>query len=230
MCGRFVSKAKLPAVESEFAVTLVSGADDTISEARYNIAPTQMIAAVIDNDADRELTEFKWGLVPYWAKDDSMSARMINARSETLIEKPSFRQAFKKRRCIIPAGGFYEWAQTGGKGKQPYYFYLKDTDVFGFAGLWETWTDQGTGETLETCTIITTTANAVLKPVHDRMPVILPKSDYNLWLDQSVKDTDRLQKLLIPFPAERMDSHAVGKSVNTPTANSEELIAPLNSL
>lgn len=230
MCGRFVSRAKMPAVKKEFAVTLVSGTDANVSEARYNIAPTQMIAAVIDNERERELTEFKWGLVPHWAKDDSIGARMINARSETLIEKPSFREAFKKRRCIIPASGFYEWAHTGGKGKQPFYFYLKDANVFGFAGLWETWADRETGEALETCTIITTAANQVLKPVHDRMPVILQRNDYDLWLDQSVKDTDRLQNLLVPYPADRMDSHAVGKSVNSPLSNSEELIAPLNSI
>ena len=229
MCGRFVSKAKMPAIEKEFAVTAVV-AGESVSEARYNIAPTQVIAAVITNEGARELTEFKWGLVPHWAKESSIGARMINARSETLIEKPSFREAFKKRRCIIPASGFFEWSPTSGKGKQPFYFYLKETEVFGFAGLWETWADRKTGEAVETCTIITTAANAVLKPVHDRMPVILRKGDYDFWLDPSVKDTDRLQKLLVPYPAERMNSHAVGKSVNSPAANSEDLIVPLNSL
>ena len=229
MCGRFVSKATKPAIEKEFAAT-ISVVSENVSEARYNIAPAQMIAAVIENDSDRELTELKWGLVPHWAKENSIGARMINARSETLIEKPSFREAFKKRRCIIPASGFFEWSPTSGKGKQPFYFYLKDAGVFGFAGLWEEWVSRETGEALETCTIITTTANAVLKPVHDRMPVILQKSDYDLWLDPSVKDTDRLQGLLVPYPAERMSSHAVGRSVNSPAANSEDLIAPLNSL
>ena len=161
---------------------------------------------------------------------------MINARSETLSDKPSFREAFKKRRCILPASGFYEWQKkgegggNGGGGKQLYYFYLKDKDVFGFAGLWEEWLDNETGELLETCTIITTEANEVLEPVHERMPVILKPVDYDRWLDSAENNTERLQKLLVPYPAKEMSSHPVSTSVNYPDADSPDLIKPINSL
>jgi putative SOS response-associated peptidase YedK len=155
---------------------------------------------------------------------------LINARSETLAEKPSFREAFKSRRCLIPASGFYEWQKKGSGAKQPFYFYLNDRKVFGFAGLWEEWIDRQTGELLETCTIITIEANAVLKPVHDRMPVILNPNAYDEWLDAKVKDINRLQNLLKPYPAAEMSSDAVSLSVNIPETDSPELITPLNSL
>jgi putative SOS response-associated peptidase YedK len=190
-----------------------------------------MIDAVLDGQEGRILAPFKWGLVPAWAKE-ATARGMINARSETISEKPSFREAFKKRRCIIPASGFYEWQAARGKGtaKQPFYFYLNEREVFGFAGLWEEWLDKTTGELLETCTIITTQANEVLKPVHDRMPVILHREDYEEWLDKNVKDTARLEKVLAPYPADEMISHAVSRSVNVPDNDSAELIVPLNSL
>jgi putative SOS response-associated peptidase YedK len=164
MCGRFANKGKQRDIENEFKV----GRLNKVSfESRYNIAPAQMIDAVLESDAERVLTELKWGLIPSWAKDDSIGDKLINARAETLSEKPSFKNAFKSRRCIIPASGFYEWKKGAG-GKQPYYFYLKEKDVFGFAGLWEEWTDKESGEIIETCTIITTEANEVLEPVHNR--------------------------------------------------------------
>lgn len=155
---------------------------------------------------------------------------MINARAETITEKPSFKEAFKKRRCIIPASGFYEWQARGKAGKQPYYFYFTEKPVFGFAGLYEEWLDKQTGELLEICTIITTEANDVLKPVHHRMPVILKAEDYGMWLDEKVKDEERLEKLLVHYPADEMKSHPVSKSVNMPDSDSAELITPLNSL
>lgn len=170
MCGRFVSKAKREEIEKEFKVKI---GEDNLSAPRYNIAPTQMIAAVSGIENEREFSLFKWGLVPRWAKDESIGNKLINARAETLTEKPSFREAFRSRRCIIPASGFYEWMRAAKGAKQPFYFYLKEKEVFGFAGLWEEWLDKETGEAVETCTIITTEANDVLKPVHDRMPVIL---------------------------------------------------------
>ncbi len=172
----------------------------------------------------------KWGLVPSWSKEAPTSKGLINARAETITEKPSFREAFKSRRCIIPASGFYEWQKKGTGAKQPFYFYLKEKDVFGFAGLWEEWLNKLTGELLETCTIITTEANEVLKPVHDRMPVILKPENYDEWLDAKLKDTSRLQELLKPYPAKEMSSHAVSRSVNIPDSDSAELIVPLNSL
>ena len=226
MCGRYSNAAKKSQIKKEFKAAVSSSLTD---KPRYNIAPSQLIEAVISHNSETILTELKWGLVPQWAKDAEIGSRMINARAETLAEKSSFREAFRKRRCIIPATGFYEW-KKGRDGKQPYYFYLPEKEVFGFAGLWEAWLDKTTGEELETCTIITTAANDVLKPVHDRMPVILKADDYDEWLDEKLKDESRLEKLLIPYPAKEMTSHVVSKSVNIPDADSEELIKPLNSL
>jgi putative SOS response-associated peptidase YedK len=190
-----------------------------------------MIVVVLEQEGDRTLEQLKWGLVPSWSKDAEIGNRMINARAETITEKPSFREAFKSRRCVIPTSGFYEWQKaTGGNTKQPFYFYLKEKEVFGFAGLWETWIDKQTGEELETCTIITTEANEVLKPVHERMPVILNAESYDEWLDTKIKDMNKLQKLLKPYPAKEMDSHAVSKRINYPETDSPGLIKPLNSL
>jgi putative SOS response-associated peptidase YedK len=151
----------------------------------------------------------KWGLIPSWAKDASVGAKLINARSETVTEKPSFREAFKKRRCIIPADGFYKWQRTSGK-KQPYFFHMRDDHPFGFAGLWDRWKSQD-GEIIETCIILTTEANKVLSPVHDRMPVILHPEDYELWLDEDVR-----LELLRPFDVSEMDGYPVSTLVNSP--------------
>lgn len=225
MCGRYVNAAKREEVEKQFKATF----SESKSKPRYNIAPSQMIDAVLNQDGETILTELKWGLVPSWAKDAEIGQKMINARSETLAEKPSFKTAFKKRRCIIPATGFYEWKKGAG-GKQPYYFYLNDSPLFGFAGLYEEWTDKTTGELLETCAIITAEANDVLKPVHNRMPVILKSESYDLWLDEKVDELDSLQKLLVPYSAKKMNSHPVSRSVNIPDVDSEELIKPVNSL
>jgi len=221
MCGRFTNKAKKEEIEKEFKVTRL---DNVNFEPRYNIAPSRMIDAVLELEAERILTRLKWGLIPYWAKDDSFASKTINARAETLTEKASFRDAFRQRRCIIPASGFYEWAKKGDQAKQPFYFYLKEKNVFGFAGLWEEWLDKESGELVETCTIITTEANARLEPVHDRMPVILKSADYDLWLNEKITNTSKLQNLLVPYPAEEMDSHPVSKAVNSPDYNSPELI------
>jgi putative SOS response-associated peptidase YedK len=227
MCGRFTNRAKPELIKKEFKV---GAKNPNLFQPRYNIAPAQMVDVVFEPENERILSQLKWGLVPSWSKDASTSKGLINARAETIKEKPSFREAFKSRRCIIPASGFYEWKKKGTGAKQPYYFYLKDKEVFGFAGLREEWLDKQTGELLETCTIITTEANEILKPVHDRMPVILMAESYDEWLDTKVKDTDRLQKLLMPYPAKKMDSHAVSKSVNVPETDSDELIKPMNSL
>lgn len=228
MCGRFTNAAKKEQIRKEFKVSVNNSATDA---PRFNIAPSQMIDVVFEPETERIISQLKWGLVPSWAKDADIGNRMINARSETLREKPSFREAFKSRRCIIPTTGFYEWKKaTGGNAKQPFYFYLNDKEVFGFAGLWEEWMDNQTGQLLETCAIITTEANAVLQPIHDRMPVILKEQDYDEWLDAKVKNTNRLQEILVPYPAKEMSSHAVSTSVNIPETNSPELIVPINSL
>jgi putative SOS response-associated peptidase YedK len=238
MCGRFTSKAKPKDIEKEFKVGKLN---PKLFEPRYNIAPTKYIPvfnlngkevfttvptyipAVVEKDNERIVNELRWGLIPSWAKDELFGNNLINARAETLAEKPSFKNAFKSRRCIIPASGFYEW-QKKRSGKQPFYFYLKDKDVFGFAGLYEEWLDIESGELVETCTIITTEANEVLEPVHDRMPVILKTEDYDLWLNEKEKDTDRLQNLLVLYPSNEMASHIVSKAVNSPTCDSPELI------
>jgi putative SOS response-associated peptidase YedK len=227
MCGRFTVKVKPEEIEKEFAaVTEKSG---LLAKPRFNVAPSQLIAAVRQFEENRLVSGLKWGLVPSWAKEESIGNRMINARAESLTEKPSFRNAFRSRRCIIPASGFYEWKRLGEKeGKQPFYFYLTDKPVFGFAGLWETWKSE-TGDELESCTIITTEANAVLEPVHDRMPVIIKPADYEEWLDPKEMDTERLQQFLVPYPAEEMSSHAVSRQVNSPAFDSAELIEELNS-
>jgi putative SOS response-associated peptidase YedK len=227
MCGRFTNNANPRQINTEFKI---GTKNSNIFQPRFNIAPSQMIDVVFEPETERTLTQLKWGLVPSWSKDAPTSKGLINARAETITEKPSFREAFKKRRCIIPASGFYEWQKKGTGAKQPFYFYLKEKEVFGFAGLWEEWLDKQTGELLETCTIITTEANDVLKPVHDRMPVILQSDGYDEWLDTKVKDTSRLRELLKPYSAKEMDSHAVSRSVNIPEVDSTDLITPLNSL
>jgi putative SOS response-associated peptidase YedK len=224
MCGRFAQRSDPKRLAREFKVAEVP---DVV--ARYNIAPTQEILGVTESADGREMKFFKWGLIPSWAKDAAMGARLINARSETVEEKPAFREAFKKRRCIIPADGFYEWQRTEGR-KQPFFFQMKDERPFGFAGLWERWQGAG-GEAIESCTILTTEANEVLRPVHDRMPVILHPGDYELWLDEDVRKRELLRDLLGPYPAEEMVSQPVSTAVNSPRNQGETLIerAAVNS-
>lgn len=182
---------------------------------RYNIAPTQPVAVVRQTESARELSLMRWGLIPSWAKEAAIGSRMINARAETVAAKPSFRAAFKRRRCLIPADGFYEWQKTGGRTKQPFYIGMKDEQPFAFAGLWENWTSAD-GSEIESCTVITTAVNDLLRELHDRMPVILNEDDYTRWLDPTPNSADDLQSLLHPFPAERMQFYAVGTIVNSP--------------
>jgi putative SOS response-associated peptidase YedK len=223
MCGRFTQRADSKRIAEEFQVAEVPAV-----EARYNIAPTQEVLAVREHEDGREATFFKWGLVPSWAKDTAMGARLINARSETVAEKPAFRAAFKQRRCIIPADGFYEWQRREGR-KQPFFFLMRDERPFGFAGLWEHW--EGEGRVVNSCTILTTEANEVLRPVHDRMPVILRPDDYELWLDGDVRKLDLVKELLRPYPAAEMTGYPVGVSVNSPRGQGAGLIerAAVNS-
>ena len=182
---------------------------------RYNIAPGQQVAVVRQNHDDmRQLVTMKWGLVPSWSKDPGVGNRMINARSETVHEKPSFRQAFRSRRCIIPASGFYEWHQAR-KAKIPHYVRLRDGHVMSLAGLWEKWkTPQG--EELETCAILTTAANSLVKQFHDRMPVILHNEEFDLWLDRDIDDLDRLAELFHPYPSDLLIEHPVSMEINSP--------------
>jgi putative SOS response-associated peptidase YedK len=224
MCGRFTQRADAKRIAREFKVAEVPAV-----EARYNVAPMQEVLAVSGTADGREATFYKWGFVPSWAKDTSMEAKLINARSETVAEKPSFREAFKKRRCIIPAAGFYEWQRTGGR-KQPFFFRMKDETPFGFAGLWERWEGEG-GRVINSCAILTTEANEVLRPVHDRMPVILHPDDYKLWLGGDARELDLVKEMLRPYPAEEMVGHPVGSGVNSPLNQGAGLIgrADVNS-
>lgn len=217
MCGRFAQRADPQRVARQFLVE-----DVPELERRYNIAPTQEIAGVRETEDGREVAFYKWGLVPSWAKDTSMGARLINARSETVREKPAFRQAFKQRRLLIPADGFYEWQRTDGR-KQPYFFQMRDKSPFGFAGLWEQWKGEE-GQVINSCTILTTEANEVLRPVHDRMPVILHPDDYALWLDEDLRTLEMVEDVLRPYPADEMFGYPVSTLINSPRNQGERLI------
>jgi putative SOS response-associated peptidase YedK len=216
MCGRYVLIAEPQQVQQEFNLKNVPELAP-----RYNIAPTQPVA-IITNDAPEELTIVQWGLVPSWSKDPKVGSKMINARSDTAAEKPSFRTAFKRRRCLIPVSGFYEWGTTEEKNKQPHYIFVKDKDVFSFAGLWEVWYGPD-GEELWTCSILTTDANDKIESLHHRMPVILDGEDRNTWLDKAT-DVAELQALMKPFDGNKMDYYPVSKAVNTPKNDNPTLI------
>lgn len=191
----------------------------------FNIAPTQEIAAVRANDRDsHELVMLRWGLVPGWADDLSIGNRMINARAETIADKPAFKRIFRKQRCLILADGFYEWRKDGPK-KQPFFIRFKDRRPFCFAGLWDRWSK--VQPSVESCTIITTEANELMAPLHDRMPVIVAPENYNLWLDHAVQEPERLLPLLRPFASEPLEAFPVSSVVNSPRHNAPDCVAPL---
>lgn len=221
MCGRYTLTAELGELEARFDFQ----SPDVPYTPSYNIAPSQSVLAVLDNGAYRA-EYLRWGLVPSWAKDPSIGARMINARAETLADKPSFRQALRKRRCLILADGFYEW-QRRGKTKQPMYISLQEHRSFAFAGLWEVWRDAA-GTPMYTCTIVTTTANPLLQPIHDRMPVILDPSAEAVWLDSGVTTPQELLPLLQPYKAAAMQAYAVSTEVNVPGNNAPSCIIPVH--
>ena len=216
MCGRYTQRHSWSELH---ALMTLTGAPRNLRP-RYNIAPSQEVAAVRTCDGGRSLSMLRWGLIPGWARDPGIAYKLINARSETVSEKPSFRSAYRRRRCLIPADGFYEWTRRG-KTKQPWLIGMKDGGVFAFAGLWERWTvPQGAalagplaelrpGEAIETCTVLTTGANAVVAPVHHRMPVILPPDAFDCWLDGK-------EVPLGPYPVEEMTIHPVSTLVNKP--------------
>lgn len=213
MCGRFTLITPIEEAARQFQAAAPKN-----MKARYNISPSQEILAVRDRDKAREMSSLVWGLIPSWSREPK---GFINARAETLLEKPSFREAFKHRRCLIPADGFYEWKKEA-KGKQPYYFQLTDGGLFAFAGIWEEW---GKDESaVKTCAIITTEPNELLSPLHNRMPVILREEDYERWLGGGLHDAE---SLLVPYPASEMQGHAVSRQVNVPTVDRRELVMPL---
>jgi len=210
VCGRYTLKAPREAIAEAFDL-----ADVPQLLPRYNIAPTQAVPVVRLDQAsgERGLSLLQWGLIPSWADDPAIGNRLINARAETVAEKPAFRTAFKKRRCLVVADGFYEWKREN--GRTPYYFRLKDDSPFAFAGLWERW-DKGE-DPVESCTLLTCEANGVVAPVHDRMPVILKPEDYARWLDpEEQRRTEALVRLLAPLPDDWLSAQPVGKLVNNP--------------
>jgi putative SOS response-associated peptidase YedK len=223
MCGRFTLRTPAGEVAEQFGLLVVPRL-----EPRFNVAPSQPVAAVrIAPDEDpprRELAWLRWGLVPGWAKDPAVGNRLINARAETAAVKPAFRAALRRRRCLVVADGFYEW-QPQGKRKQPYYIRLRQGRPFGFAGLWEVWEGPEHAR-LESCTLLTTAANDLVRPIHDRMPVIIAPADYQPWLDAAVDDTQQLLPLLRPYPGEEMTAYAVGPLVNNPGNDDPRCIEP----
>jgi len=202
------------------------GSDEPDWTPRFNIAPTQPVEVIRQHprDAVRELSLMRWGLIPSWAKDSSV-ASMINARAETAATKPAFRDALKSRRCLIPADAFYEWARAG-KTKQPYCFEVNEGELFAFAGIWNRWKDP-TGQWVKSCSILTTTPNAVTSAVHDRMPVILDPDAYDLWLDPGMKDVSAASELLKPFDARLMRSYPVSSRINRVVNDDLECSAPV---
>jgi putative SOS response-associated peptidase YedK len=220
MCGRFVRITPIPVIAERFKAKQIF-ADLAPS---YNIAPSQEIVIIKDEGA-RQLIQCRWGFIPSWAKDPSIGNKMINARSETVSEKPAFRSAFNKKRCLVIADGFYEW-RTEGKKKFPMYIRLKSGEPFGFAGLYNVWTSPN-GKQTSTCTIITTEANEAVKPIHDRMPVILPKDKEDIWIDPTAEDKGILLGILRPYPPEEMEAYEVSTKVNYPNYNTSPNIEPV---
>jgi putative SOS response-associated peptidase YedK len=223
MCGRFTLTISPDQLQDQFGL---SEPPPTDLVPRYNIAPTQAVA-VVTNSPDRKLEIFQWGLIPSWAKDPKIGNKLINARAETLAEKPSFRTALKRRRCLVVADGFYEWKKDGAR-KTPMYIQMDDGRPFGFAGLWEVWQPPD-GSLLKTCTIITTEPNALLATIHNRMPAILPPEAYDAWLQPGELAADQALPLLQPFDARRMKATPVSTRVNSPGFDSPECILPVTA-
>lgn len=221
MCGRFALKTTAQAIREQFLVE--QGLHEL--EPHYNIAPSMGIASVrmAENKKTRVLTLMQWGLIPAWAKDPAIAHKMINARAETVAEKPSFRGPFRHHRCLIPADGFYEWKKLDGGGKQPYFVKRLDEKPFALAGLWSLWTPPD-GSELESCTIITTNANELMEEIHDRMPVILKEKDFSAWLDPDNQNPKVLKEFLKPYPAEEMEAYPVSTLVNKPQNDSPDCL------
>lgn len=224
MCGRYAFFSPAEAVRRVFGALGPS----MLPPPRYNIAPTQPVAAIRDDGTGRlEVVTLRWGLLPAWAKDPAMAARMINARSETVADKPAFRGAFRRRRCLLPADGWYEW-QAGPRGKQPWFIGLASREPFGMAGLWERWVDPDGGEVVETCTILTTAAAAAIRPIHDRMPVVLPAAAHAAWLDAGTS-ADLLQGMLLPLDGSLLDARPVSRAVNDARHEGPDLVRPVDA-
>lgn len=226
MCGRYVSSTPPDELARYFGAAL---ATEQLVGPDFNVAPTRQVLTVVEDGDARTLGLSRWGLIPFWAKDATIGNKMINARAETVATKNAFRSAFARKRCIVPADGFYEWTKEAGqKVKQPWFIHRPDGEPFAFAGLWETWRgpdrDQ---EPVRTCTIITGAANETMSRIHDRMPVILPPSAWDTWLDPAVQDTDLLGRFLVPAPPELITFHAVSTEVNNARNQGAHLLDPV---
>ena len=223
MCGRFTASFEFREIKVRYKLQ----SDLPLLPRRYNIAPSQEVPVIVQNGGKNELKIMRWGLVPSWAPDRSIASRMINARAESITDKPSFRRLVESRRCLIPADGFYEWRREG-SGKVPVWFHLKKKEPFAFAGLWDVWRD-GEGEILHSFTIITTLPNALLRRIHKRMPVIFDALQARQWLDPrlSTRDAD-IAAVLAPFPSELMESYDVSPLVNKPEFDSANCIIPIS--
>lgn len=235
MCGRYATTLTATSLNAEFEIDLANSfieIEPDYPAPDYNVAPTKMAPIVVqrvpaDADPYRELMLARWGLIPSWAKDPSIGSRMINARAETVAEKPSFKKAFGKRRALVPADGYYEWYAGQGASKQPFYITSKDRSVMAMAGLYEFWKDPETQEWVISYTILTTTAEDSLGHLHDRMPLIVEKDSYTQWLDPAPQSPDELLSLLVPAAPGRLDAFPVSKAVGNFRNNGPELIEPL---
>jgi putative SOS response-associated peptidase YedK len=224
MCGRFTLTIDPADLQEAFPwLTVPQGITP-----RYNIAPTQPVA-VVPNNSSHKLDFYIWGLIPSWAKDPEIGNRLVNARAESLAEKPSYRSAYRRRRCLVLTDGFYEWKQIpGSKSKTPIYIQLQSGKPFSFAGLWDLWNSPD-GSQIYSCTIITTEPNSLMATIHNRMPVILPSEAYSQWLDPSEQRPEDLQKFLKPYPAEEMKAFPVSRLVNSPENDTPQCIQPVNA-
>ena len=221
MCGRFVLYRNLEEIKEAFNVQEVRWEP----KASYNIAPTQEVAVVVKRDGGNRLEKMTWGLIPFWAKDPKIGSRMINARSETLNEKPSFKRPFKSQRCLVIADGFYEWVKTD-QGKVPMLIRLTSQRPLGLAGLYDAWKSPQ-GKAITSCTIVTTNANDFMQPIHNRMPLIVPRAQESEWLDPATPHIDEWLLALPAYPSDEMEAYEVSRRVNAPQNNSVECIQPI---
>lgn len=221
MCGRFTLTATFTEIIDRFDIQQFI--DEELYNPNYNVAPSQSVLSIINDGASNRLGYFRWGLIPPWSKDIKIGYKMINARAETLTEKPSFRTAFKKKRCLVIADSFYEWIRNDDKTKTPMRIKLKSDNLFAMAGLWETWKSPD-GQSIHSCTVITTKPNSLVKDIHDRMPVILKPEDEKVWLDTAIDNTTYLNTLLKPLSEDLMEAYEVSSLVNSPKNNSPNLI------
>ncbi|MGN7402988.1 SOS response-associated peptidase [Cytobacillus praedii] len=224
MCGRFTLTATFTEIIQRFEIA--AAIEEELYNPNYNVAPSQSVLSVINDGSKNRLGFLRWGLIPPWAKDMKIGNKMINARAETIAEKPSFRSAFKKKRCLIIADSFYEWKRHDDQTKTPMRIKLRSGDLFAMAGLWDRWISPH-GESIYSCSVITTTPNDLVKGIHDRMPAILKPNDEKIWLDPAISDIKQLNSLLNPFNQDLMETYEVSSLVNSPKNNSIDLIGEI---